>query len=42
MIERITSKTLGWHSVTAIVMLVVGAACFILSCIAAMIVAGKD
>lgn len=41
-VERTAARALGWHAITSIVMLVVGAACFILSCVAAMVVAGKD
>ena len=31
-----------WRSVTAMVMLAAGCACFILSCVAAMVITGKD
>ena len=39
--EYVISR-IRWRSVTAIVMVAVGCACFILSCVAAMVITGKD
>ena len=32
----------GWPAVVAIVMLAVGAACYVLSCVAAMVIARRE
>lgn len=40
--ERTLVGKTRWHSILGIVMLMTGCACFVLSCVAAMILAGRD
>ncbi|WP_262399938.1 hypothetical protein [Yanshouia hominis] len=40
--ERVSLSRLRWRSILGIVTVCVGCACFVLSCVSAMILAGRD
>lgn len=40
--EKVLSAKTLWHSVLGIVMVTAGCTCFVLSCVAAMILAGRE
>lgn len=40
--ERVLGARTRWHAVLGIVMVLSGCACFVLSCVAAMRLGGKD
>ncbi|MDY3218285.1 MAG: hypothetical protein SOX80_02975 [Candidatus Fimivivens sp.] len=40
--ERVSLSRLRWRAILGIVTVCVGCACFVLSCVSAMILAGRD
>ncbi len=40
--ERLKNAKVLWRSITAIVMITAGCACFVLSCVAAMVLSSRE